>query len=205
MSRFNRSAIWLVSSALVLSGAVAGDTASADPELVNREVPGSASAVIGFSSESDPWPAPPAIDGTAESVLSDNFDETWVVRYDDEGVPVDDPPHWIAIDSGEPRELAGVHYAVKAGQGHIREYNVYVTDDDAVVADPDDEALWGEPVASGELPEEHDVTHFLEFPAPVRGRYVKLESVTSWHPTGSSRPAGSASSNSRRRRPRCPR
>lgn len=83
-------------------------------------------------------------------------------------------PHWVAIDLGKSRELAGFAYLARRqmDNGWIRGYRAYVSDD------PE---KWGEPVASGEFSSEQGGDEMrIEFSKPAKGRYLKLECLGEW-------------------------
>ena len=83
-------------------------------------------------------------------------------------------PHWVALDLGKGRELAGFAYLARRqmDNGWIRGYRAYVSDD------PE---KWGEPVASGEFSSEQGGDEMrIEFSKPAKGRYLKLECLGEW-------------------------
>ena len=82
-------------------------------------------------------------------------------------------PHWVAIDAGRSRELAGFEYLSRRQleNGWIRGFRVYVSDDPA---------KWGDPVMEEQFPSDQQDPLPIVFPAPVKGRYFKLEALGEW-------------------------
>ena len=82
-------------------------------------------------------------------------------------------PHWMALDTQSEREFTQVGIVQRVGSYHdVKDVNVYVSSDGE---------NWGSPVGSFtvefiEGEQIFDVT-------PTRGRYLKLEFVTSYRST----------------------
>ncbi|THJ67138.1 hypothetical protein E8P82_06795 [Arthrobacter echini] len=146
-------------------------------------VPASQYTIIGFSSESPAYPAPPAVDGTAAAILTDDLAEEWTVKYAD-GIAADPFPHWIAFDTGKERDLTELQYAMKSGVGQAKGYDVYVSSDASVADDPEASEGWGDPVATGEFANAPGTMQQAEFADAVTGRYVKVEFTSSYQTGG---------------------
>lgn len=126
---------------------------SAEPAAESRALeegeyvlPGSKMTVVDVSSESPGYPGPDDVDGTADAVLTDNLSEAWTVAYAD-GKAEDPLPHWIVLDLGDTYDLWAVQYAMKAGTGHVKGYEIQLATEL-----PAEDDGWGDPVATGELP-----------------------------------------------------
>ncbi|WP_298037300.1 endo-alpha-N-acetylgalactosaminidase family protein [uncultured Microbacterium sp.] len=147
------------------------------------DVPKTDYELLGVSSESDAWPAPPALDGTALAAFDGDFTTQWTSRYADEA-PF---PHWLALDLQQSLSIAGVDYSVKKGQKvAASEVAVYVTDDAEAAAGSPSDGGWGDPVATATLnaPTADDEQQRIEFDEAVTGRYVAFEIRTAQGTTG---------------------
>ena len=83
--------------------------------------------------------------------------------------PVPTPPHWIATDLGTTRQVCGVRYLPRQDgnpNGRIGKYEVYTSMDGKT---------WGDPVATGTLPNTA-AEKWIPF-AETSARYVKLVAV----------------------------
>ena len=82
-------------------------------------------------------------------------------------------PHWVALDLGRSRPLAGFAYLARRQMenGWIRGYRAFVSDDPT---------NWGEPVVTGEFPSEQGEEIVISFPKTKAGRYLRLECLDEW-------------------------
>ncbi|SED76338.1 discoidin domain-containing protein [Ruania alba] len=157
----------------LLAGTAISGTAGAAYAAGAYDVPHTDYELVAVSSESDPYPAPPAIDGTALAAFDGDFQSQWTSRYADEA-PY---PHWISLDLGQTLPLTAADYAVKPGQnGAAGEVAVYVTNS-ATVAAEEDPTAWGEPVGTATLdaPETAETRQRVDFDTPVEGRYLRFQ------------------------------
>lgn len=168
----------IAASALVAAGAFVPTAASpataADlPAPAGAAIPQSQYALVGVDSESDPYPAPPALDGTALAAFDGDPATQWATRYN--GGDPDPLPHWITVDVGGSFPLTGLQYQVKnQSNGPVKDVSVYVTDSAAVAKDPD--ADWGAPAGTAAFRQPADAADVqnLVFATPVTGRYLKF-------------------------------
>jgi endo-alpha-N-acetylgalactosaminidase len=136
-------------------------------------------ALVQADSESPPYPAPPALDGTALAAFDNDTATQWTVAYDvvnGTGVARTSMPHWLTLDVGGSFTLTGLDYSVKnQSNGPVKDYKVFVTDSAAVARDPKGD--WGAPAASGSFhqPAGNSEVQTAVFDKPVTGRYVKFE------------------------------
>lgn len=141
-------------------------------------VPKSEYRLSAVSSESDPYPAAPSLDGTALGAFDGDFSTQWTSRYS-ENAPF---PHWIVVDLQRSISVAALDYSVKKGQQvAAKDVAVYVTDDPEVAASGSTEPdAWGEPAATATLtaPSASDERQRVELDAAVTGRYVMFEIIT---------------------------
>ncbi|MGA7206491.1 MAG: endo-alpha-N-acetylgalactosaminidase family protein [Specibacter sp.] len=155
-----------------------GATAQAAPDPSGTPVTPSQYTLMGTDSQSPAYPAPPALDGTAAGAFDNDYTSQWTVAYKVvNGVGVADPlPHWVSWDVGGSFTLTGLDYSVKnQGNGPVKNYKVFVTDDRTVASNPAGD--WGAPVAAGSLaqPTSNTQVQTILFDSPVKGRYVKFE------------------------------
>src|SRR5690242_12239389 len=134
-------------------------------------------SLVQADSESPPYPAPPALDGTALAAFDNDTSTQWTVAYDvvnGTGVAKTPMPHWLTLDVGGSFTLTGLDYSVKnQANGPVKDFRVFVTDSAAVARDP--KADWGAPAASGSFhqPAGNSEVQTAVFGKPVTGRYVK--------------------------------
>jgi hypothetical protein len=87
----------------------------------------------------------------------------WHTKWD----PAPDPmPHQIVIDMGRELELKGITYLPRQdmGRGRVAECAVYCGNDPA---------NWGEPAATAKFQDDYQLQK-IDFPQPVKGRYLKF-------------------------------
>lgn len=168
----------IAAAALAVAGALvpiasAPATAADAPAPAGAAIPQTQYALVGVDSESDPYPAPPALDGTALAAFDGDPATQWATRYN--GGDPDPLPHWITVDVGGSFPLTGIQYQVKnQSNGPVKDVTVYVTDSAAVAKDP--EADWGSPAGTAVFRQPTDASDVqnLVFAQPVTGRYVKF-------------------------------
>jgi len=165
-------------AALVAAGALvpiaAAPAAAADaPPPAGAAIAQTQYALVGVDSESAPYPAPPALDGTALAAFDGDPNTQWATKYN--GGDPDPLPHWITLDVGGSFPLTGIQYQVKnQSNGPVADVAVYVTDSAAVAKDA--AADWGTPAATGTFRQPTSATEVqnLVFSQPVTGRYLKF-------------------------------
>lgn len=141
-------------------------------------IPQSQYQIVGYDSQSPPYPAPPSLDGTAAAAIDGDYSTEWSSAYNS-GNPAP-MPHWLTIDVGGDYTLTGLQYSVKVqSNGPIKDYAVYVTDS-ASVAKVASSPGWGAPVATGSFqqPTSNTEVQTVEFDKPVRGRYVRFVALS---------------------------
>lgn len=116
--------------------------------------------VIRCDSQSQDDPADNAIDGDPETV--------WHTLWEPKPAPF---PHFLVVDLNTSRKLRGIRVLprVNGPEGRMADCTVYVSEK------PDQ---WGDPVAITVLADT-PMSQEILFPAPVSGRYLKLESRSS--------------------------
>lgn len=79
-------------------------------------------------------------------------------------------PHWVIVDLGKTRKLAGMSVLPRRDNrnGRINLYTVEVSQD---------AVQWDAPVAKGSLPDDINL-HEIRFSAPVEGRYVRFTALS---------------------------
>ncbi|WP_307872123.1 endo-alpha-N-acetylgalactosaminidase family protein [Microbacterium paraoxydans] len=161
----------LLATALALGGALLPSAAASAADLV--PVPQTEYRLHAVSSESDPYPAPPSLDGTALGAFDGDVGTQWTSRYA-ANAPF---PHWISIDLQRSLSVAALDYSVKRGQSvAAKTVEVYVTDDaDAARTSPADGA-WGAASATATLhaPTANDEKQRITLGTAKDGRYVAL-------------------------------
>lgn len=102
-------------------------------------------------------------EGEPEKMIDGDVETFWHSQWN----PEVKYPHWVVIDMGKSRELAGFEYAsrVQMSNGWIKGYKVYVADDPG---------SFGAPVAEGEFLQEQGDSIRVEFKGAAKGRYLKL-------------------------------
>ena len=83
-------------------------------------------------------------------------------------------PGWYRVDMGDSYRVQAFAYLSRRGEGCIKDYNIYVTDDSTDVP-----ANWGPPVCSGRMT---DITNInarvtIDIP-PANGRYFVIEALS---------------------------
>ncbi len=136
--------------------------------------------LVDFDSESAPYPAPPALDGTARSVIDGDFTSQWSAKYtvvDGAGTAVNPMPHWLTLDAGSVRSISGIDYSVKPGSpGSVKDFALFATTSAAVAGDAASSG-WGQPVATGSLAGANSPTQIqtVTLDTPVTARYIKFQ------------------------------
>lgn len=169
--RAGRTVSTLLTTALVFGGVAAQTAPAHAADLI--PVPKTDYRLHAVSSEADPYPAPPSLDGTALGAFDGDFATQWVSRYS-EGAPF---PHWIVVDLQRPISIAALDYSVKKGQSiAAKNVAVYVTDDaDAARTSPADGG-WGTAAGTATLhaPTANDEKQRITLTTPKDGRFVAL-------------------------------
>lgn len=162
-----------VGSLLVTALAVGGVVAQAAPaqaaDLI--PVPKSEYRLAAVSSESDAYPAPPALDGTALGAFDGDFSTQWVSRYTTPAPA----PHWLSLDLQRSISISAVDYSGKRGQRvSAKNVEVYVTDDEAVALTDPKNGGWGTAAATATLhaPTANDEKQRIALGEAKTGRYV---------------------------------
>ncbi|WP_226656716.1 endo-alpha-N-acetylgalactosaminidase family protein [Leifsonia sp. LS1] len=167
------AAIGLVAAGALAPIATAPAAAADAPQTAGTAIAQTQYALVGVDSESAPYPAPPALDGTALAAFDGDPSTQWASAYN--GGSPDPLPHWITLDVGGSFPLTGIQYQVKnQSNGPVADVSVYVTDSAAVAKDP--EADWGAPAATGRFRQPTSATDVqnLVFSQAVTGRYLKF-------------------------------
>ncbi|WP_054012437.1 discoidin domain-containing protein [Arthrobacter sp. ERGS1:01] len=132
-------------------------------------IPENLYSIAGFDNESPAYPAPPSLDGTAKGAIDSDVSTEWTSL----NTPA---PHWLSVDLGASYTVTGIQYSVKKqGNGPIKDYKVFATNDPAVAGSPTGD--WGAAVATGTFtqPASNAAQQPVTFSAPVKARYIKLE------------------------------
>lgn len=170
-----RCVVAVVAVAALVAGIIVPGTAAADPDPSGTPITPAQYSILGFDSQSPPYPAPPALDGTAAGAFDNDFGSQWTSAFTGDGVG-DPLPHWLAFDVGCSCRLTGLDYSVKnQGNGPAKDVAVYATDDPVLAANPG--GSWGTPVATATLhqPTGNTEVQTVLFDNPVTARYVKFQ------------------------------
>ncbi|WP_460518504.1 discoidin domain-containing protein [Humibacter antri] len=149
--------------------------AAAQPAPAGAAIPDSQYTLLGFDSQSAPYPAPPSLDGTAAGAFDGDYSTQWASAYNN-GSP-SPMPHWLTFDTGAEHTLTGLGYSVKVqGNGPAADVAVYATDD-ATVAKDGTSTGWGQPVGTATFtqPTSNSEIQYVDFTQPVHARYVKFQ------------------------------
>ncbi|TWE09270.1 discoidin domain-containing protein [Rudaeicoccus suwonensis] len=141
-------------------------------------IPETQYSVVGYDSQSAPYPAPPSLDGTAAAAIDGDYGTEWTSSYNGS---TDSPmPHWLTIDTGKTYDMTGVDYSVKLGNGEIAKYRIYATSSASVAKNTSSKG-WGAPVATGTFaaPTSNTEIQLATFTHPVWARYVKFVALSS--------------------------
>lgn len=141
-------------------------------------IPETQYSLVGYDSQSAPYPAPPSVDGTAKAAIDGDYGTEWTSSYSG---GTDSPmPHWLTIDTGKTYDMTGVDYSVKLGNGEIAKFQIYATNNAAVAKSATSKG-WGAPVASGTFaaPTSNTEIQLAAFTHPVWARYVKFVALSS--------------------------
>ncbi|WP_292764938.1 endo-alpha-N-acetylgalactosaminidase family protein [Microbacterium sp. UBA3486] len=183
-SRPPRAAVALSSvlaTALAIGGVLTPATAAQAADLV--PVPKTDYRLHAVSSESDPYPAPPSLDGTALGAFDGDFATQWTSRYA-ANAPF---PHWIVVDLQRSLSVKALDYSVKKGQGvAAKTVEVYVTDDPDVARNSPADGGWGAASATATLhaPTANDEKQRITLDSAKDGRYVALLVIDAQGTTG---------------------
>ncbi|WP_334149393.1 endo-alpha-N-acetylgalactosaminidase family protein [Microbacterium sp.] len=186
-SRATRTVSSLLTTALVFGGAAVQAVPAQAADLI--PVPKSEYRLSAVSSESDPYPAPPALDGTALGAFDGDFSTQWVSRYT---VPAP-APHWLSIDLQRSISIKALDYSGKKGQRiDAKHVEVYVTDDAAVATTSPKDGGWGTAVSTATLhaPAADDEKQRIELATATTGRYVAFLIIDAQDPAGNGGGAG---------------
>jgi len=159
--------------------ALAAPHAAATPNSSGAPITPSQYSVVGFDSQSPPYPAPPSLDGTAAGAIDNDYGTEWTTAFSNgESTP---GAHWITLDVGGSFTLTGLDYSVKdQANGPIKDFKVFASDDPSVANGPT--SGWGDPVATGTFtePTSNTQAQTVLFDSPVKARYVRLESESTY-------------------------
>ncbi|MBW8762739.1 MAG: discoidin domain-containing protein [Microbacterium sp.] len=185
--RATRIVSTLLTSVLVLGGVALQVVPAQAAALI--PVPKTDYRLAAVSSESDAYPAPPALDGTALGAFDGDYATQWVSRYT---VPAP-APHWLSIDLQRPISIKALDYSGKKGQRiDAKNVEVYVTDDAAVATASPKDGGWGAAVGTAALhaPAANDEKQRIELATAKTGRYVALVVLDAQDPAGKGGGAG---------------
>ncbi|WP_435749005.1 endo-alpha-N-acetylgalactosaminidase family protein [Microbacterium sp. PMB16] len=171
----------LLATTLAFGGAIAQPPAAHAADLI--PVPKADYRLHAVSSESDPYPAPPALDGTALGAFDGDFGTQWTSRYS-ANAPF---PHWIVVDLQRSLSVKALDYSVKKGQSvAAKTVEVYVTDDAAIAETSPADGGWGAASATATLhaPTANDEKQRIALDAAKDGRYVALLVIDAQGTTG---------------------
>lgn len=185
--RVTRTVSTLLTSALVLGGVALQAVPAQAADLI--PVPKTDYRLAAVSSESGPYPAPPALDGTALGAFDGDYATQWVSRYT---VPAP-APHWLSIDLQRSISVKALDYSGKKGQRiDAKNVEVYVTDDAAVATTSPKDGGWGSAVGTATLhaPAADNEKQRIELAAAKTGRYVALVVLDAQDPAGNGGGAG---------------
>ncbi|PVE96646.1 endo-alpha-N-acetylgalactosaminidase family protein [Microbacterium sp. TPD7012] len=177
----------LLVTALVFGGVAAQASPALAADLV--PVPKTDYRLTGVSSAADPYPAPPALDGTALAAFDGDFATQWVSRYA-ELAPF---PHWVSIDLQRSLSVKALDYSGKVGQRiDAKTVEVYVTDDAQTAATSPAEGGWGDAAATATLhaPTANDEKQRITLDTAKDGRYVALLIIDAQDMAGNGAGAG---------------
>ncbi|WP_217178632.1 endo-alpha-N-acetylgalactosaminidase family protein [Streptomyces sp. AC495_CC817] len=177
----------LLTTALVFGGVVAQAVPAQAADLI--PVPQTEYRLAAVSSESDAYPAPPALDGTALGAFDGDYATQWVSRYT---VPAP-APHWLSLDLQRSISIKALDYSGKKGQRiDAKNVEVYVTDDAAVATTSPKDGGWGAAAATATLhaPTANDEKQRIELGTAKTGRYVALVILDAQDPAGNGGGAG---------------
>ena len=171
----------LLAAALAFGGVFAQAPSAQAADLI--PVPQSDYRLHAVSSESDPYPAPPSLDGTALGAFDGDYATQWTSRYS-ANAPF---PHWISVDLQRSLSVKALDYSVKRGQSvAAKTVEVYVTDDAAVALTSPADGGWGPAAATATLhaPTANDEKQRIALDAAKDGRYVALVVIDAQGTTG---------------------
>lgn len=177
----------LLATALAFGGVLTQAPAAQADDLI--PVPKADYRLLAVSSESDPYPAPPALDGTALAAFDGDFNTQWVSRY----AQKDPFPHWISLDLQRALSVKALDYSGKVGQRiDAKNVEVYVTDDAQVAAESPADGGWGAAVATATLqaPKANGDKQRITLNSAKDGRYVALLIIDAQDMTGNGAGAG---------------
>lgn len=173
-----RPVLVIGSVSLATSLSVLGSAASAPARAAEATaIPNSGYTLVGFDSESDPYPAPPSLDGTAAGAFDGDYSTQWGSSWaGGEPAPM---PHYLAFDIGAEHTLTALGYSVKVqNNGTAADVVVYTTNDAAVAASGSTAGWTKAGAARLHQPTSNTEIQQIPFDAAVTARYVRLE-VTS--------------------------
>ncbi|WP_460518180.1 discoidin domain-containing protein [Humibacter antri] len=149
-------------------------TAVAQAAPAGHAIPDGQYSVMGFDSQSAPYPAPPSLDGTAAGAFDGDYSTQWASGYTTSPDPM---PHWLTFDTGSEYSLTGIGYSVKVqGNGPAANVEVFATNDPDVAKDGASSS-WGSPVGTATFtqPTSNSEIQYVDFTRPVEARYLKFE------------------------------
>ena len=185
--RATRAVSSLLTSVLVFGGVAVQAIPAQAADLI--PVPKTEYRLAAVSSESDAYPAPPALDGTALGAFDGDYATQWVSRYT---VPAP-APHWLAIDLQRSISVKALDYSGKKGQRiDAKNVEVYVTDDASVATTSPKDGGWGAAVGTATLhaPTANTEKQRIELATAKTGRYVALVVLDAQDPAGNGGGAG---------------
>lgn len=170
----------LLATALAFGGVLTQAPAAQAADLI--PVPKADYRLHAVSSESDPYPAPPSLDGTALGAFDGDFATQWTSRYS-ANAPF---PHWIVVDLQRSLAVKALDYSVKRGQGvAAKTVEVYVSDDPDVARNSPAEG-GGAQLGNGDAhaPTANDEKQRITLDTAKDGRYVALLVIDAQGTTG---------------------
>ena len=161
------------SGTLIAVPSAAADTTQ--PE--GQAIPNSQYTLVDFDSQSDPYPAPPSLDGTAAGAFDGDYTTQWASYYNN-GDP-DPMPHHLTFDTGAVHTLTGLGYSVKVqDNGPAQNVEVLTTTDPAVADDSSSDQWVSAGTATFSQPESNTQIQYVTFDRPVDARWVQFKVIS---------------------------
>jgi len=106
-------------------------------------------------------------EGDAKYLVDGDPNTIWHTMY---SVTLAKYPHWVDFDAAEVKIMKGFVYTprVGGGNGHVKDYEVYVSQDGKE---------WGQPVAKGTFPGVA-ASQRVMFAKPVKARYIRFKALS---------------------------
>jgi hypothetical protein len=184
-ARSRRTALAGVVALAVTATVALGTAVPASADTVNTPPAGTAVdnshyTVLDVDSESDPYPSPPALDGTAAGAFDGDYSTQWAVRYHGGGIADTPMPHYVTFDIGAEQTLTGLGYSVKVqGNGPAKDVEVLTTNDANVAKDGSSDQWTSAGTATFSQPTSATEIQYVTFAKPVTARYVEFKVLSS--------------------------